>query len=175
MEHAGSESEIKTQGTWGKPCFTLCFPCLPGCSQHGDRNNFTGKKGNARELHTGNRFIPGSQSAPQTPQLGHGERSEWVMLGQEQTSSSCWSDLSSALEGGKAKGEKPGVLCSLPLSRWNGEAASHRGEDHSLLAEVWPHRLCEAPWEKLSRKVTVHKSQSREHCVPTSSSGASTG
>lgn len=27
VEHAGSESEIKTQGTWGKPGFTLWFPC----------------------------------------------------------------------------------------------------------------------------------------------------
>lgn len=27
VEHAGSGSEIKTQGTWGKPGFTLWFPC----------------------------------------------------------------------------------------------------------------------------------------------------
>lgn len=27
VEHAGSEFEIKTQGTWGKPHFTLWVPC----------------------------------------------------------------------------------------------------------------------------------------------------
>lgn len=45
VEHAGSESEIKTQGTWGKPCFTLRFSLFQHCLQHGDGNNFMGKKG----------------------------------------------------------------------------------------------------------------------------------
>lgn len=49
VEHAGSESEIKTQGTWGKPCFTLWFPCSStawlAAGSMVTETIFTGKKG----------------------------------------------------------------------------------------------------------------------------------
>lgn len=63
--------------------------------------------------------------------------------------------------------------CSIPF-HFPGEMERQPFHSAGRIAALWhrcgPHRLCETPRQKLSRKVTLHKSQRRERCVPTSSS-----
>lgn len=116
VKHAGSESEIKTQGTWGKPCFTLWFPCFStawlAAGSMVKETILQEKRECMRAPHWKQDYDRIS-SASQTPELGHGEQREWVILGQEQSSSCNCSDLNSPLGVGKPKRERT-QECSVP-------------------------------------------------------------